>query len=114
MTDVLHAHWKVKLEKDTSRYEIHYHIADYTNLGNTSLKQLLSQTETKQQLIVYLSEYVISEFERLGIYYVVSFDTISRTNQCLLAEILHHSHEEADTILIMHCWEIVRTNPLSQ
>ena len=30
------------------------------------------------------------------------------------ADILHHLHEEADTLLIMHCWEIARKNPFNQ
>ena len=85
------------------------------NIANISLKQLPSRIETKQQLTVYLSEYVISEFKRLGKDYVVIYDSISRTNQeCLSTENLHHSHEEVDTLLIMHCWEIVITNPVNQ
>ena len=102
-------------KKRTSGCEIQYHIAADTNIANISLKQLLSHRETKQHLTVYLSQYAISEFKRLGIDYVVIFDSISRTNQeCLRAEILHHSHEEADILLIMHCWEIARTNPFNQ
>ena len=82
-----------------SGYGICYHIADDTNIANMLLKQLLSHIETKQQLTVCLSEYVISKFEQLGIDYVVSHDSISKTNQeCLSAEMLHHSHEEADTL----------------
>ena len=100
-------------KKRTSGYEIHHHIADDTNIATISLKRLLSHVETKQQLTVYLSEYVISEFEQLGI--DISYDSISKTNQeCLSAEILHHSHEEADAVLIMHCWEIARANPSNQ
>ena len=102
-------------KKRKSGYEIRYHIADDTDIANISLKQLLSHIETKQQLTIYLSECVISEFERLGIDYVVSYDSISKTNQeCLSSEILHHSHEEADTLSIMYCWEIARRNPLNQ
>ena len=82
-----------------SGYGIRYHIADDTNISNILLKQLLSHIETKQQLTVCLSEYVISKLEQLGIDYVVSHDSISKTNQeCLSAEMLHHSHEEADTL----------------
>ena len=58
-----------------------------------------------------MSEYVTSEFKRLGVDYVVSYDSISKTNQ---EDLLHHSHKEADTLLIMHCWEIARRNPFDQ
>ena len=68
-------------KKCTSGNEIHYHIADDTNITNISLKQLLSHIATKQQLAIYLSEHVISKFERLGIDYIVSYNSISKTNQ---------------------------------
>ena len=91
-------------KKRTSVNEIRHHIADDTKIANISLKQLHSHIETKQQLTVYLLEYVIFEFERRGMDYVDSYDSISKTNQeCLSAEILHHSHEEADTLLLMNC-----------
>ena len=58
--------------KCTSGNEIRYHIAHDTNIANILLKQLLSHIKTKQQLTVYLSECVISEFEWLCIDYVVN------------------------------------------
>ena len=62
-----------------------------------------------------MSEYIISELEQLGIDYVVSFDFISKTNQeDLSAEILHPSCEEVDALLIIHCWEIAKRNPMNQ
>ena len=42
-------------------------------------------------------------------------DSISKTNQeGLSAETLHHSHEEADTLLNIHCWEIARRDLFNQ
>ena len=91
-------------KKHTSGYDIHCQIADDTTVANKSLKQLLSDIETKQQLTVSLSEYVISKFEWLGIDYVISYDSVSNTNLGMfIGRNLHHSHEEADTVLIMHC-----------
>ena len=105
---------KFELEKKrTSGDEIRYHVADDTKIANILLKKLLPHTETKQQLTIYLSEYVISEIKRLGIDYVVSYDLISKTNRKGL-EILHDSHEEADTLLIIHFLEIARRNPFNQ
>lgn len=70
---------------------------------------------TKQQLTVYLSEYVISEFEWLAIYFVVSYDSTTKTNwEGLSAEILHCLHEEADIHLIIYCWKMARKNPFNQ
>ena len=95
--------------------EIRFHIADNTIIANILLKQLFSHIETKQQLTVYLSEYVSSKFEQLGRDYVVSYDSVSKTNQeGLLAEIPHHLHEEADTISIIHCREIAKRIPSNQ
>ena len=67
-------------KKRKSGKQIRYRIADDTNIANISLKQLFSHIATQQQLTVYLSEYVISEFERLGIDYVVSYNSSSETN----------------------------------
>ena len=66
-------------KKRKSGKEIWYRIDD-TNIANISLKQLFSHIATQQQLTVYLSEYVISEFEQLGIDYVVSYNSSSETN----------------------------------
>ena len=123
--------------KCTSGNEIRCHINGDTNIANISLKQLLSYIETKQQLTIYLSEHVISEFKRLSMDYIGSYDvgwtvfslitkqirlvsikldSISKTNQQgLLAENLHCLHEEADTLLIIHYWQIAGIRyPLNQ
>ena len=53
-----------------SSNETHYHIADDTNIANISLKQLLSHVELSNNSQFFLSEYVISELEQLGMDYV--------------------------------------------
>ena len=66
-------------------------MANDTKIINISLKQLLSHKETTQQLTVYLSEHAIFKFDQVGINYVVSYDSISKTNQQgLSAELLYH------------------------
>ena len=106
---LLHARWKVELKITHSGKEIRYHIADDTNIANVWLKQLLSNEE-----LVYLSEYVISWLERFDIDYAVNYDLISKRSQEGLLEILHHSHEEGDKLLIIQFGDIARTNPFYQ
>ena len=65
--------------------------------------------------VCYLLEYLISEFKRLGIDYLLSDDLIRKTIQkCLWAEILHLSHKETDALLIMNYSEITRRNQFNQ
>ena len=61
-----------------------------------------------------MSEHVNSKTEQLSIDNVVSYNSISKTNQeGLFTGILQHSHEEAD-ILNLRCYEIAKRNSLNQ
>lgn len=73
-------------------------------MSKISMKQLLSHTETKQDLTVYLAEKTINALEEININYILTYDTIRRTNLDNFSDFMTaHDHEEADTLLILHC-----------
>ena len=100
--------------KRTSGHEVRYQISDNTNISNIQLKQLLSHIDTKQDLTVYLANHTIEALEEVGKRYVVTYDTLSKTNIDEFADLLKHDHEEADTLLVLQCWEIARQNPFTE
>ena len=102
-------------KKRTSGIEVRYQISDTTNISAVSLKQLLSHIETKQDLTVYLSRYVIQALDQHRIKYVVTYDQASYTNtENTHSTVNTHDHEEADTLIILHCFEIARDDPFTE
>ena len=101
--------------KRTSGHEVKYRISDVTNISNISLKQLLSHIDTKQDLTIYLSNHTVEALEEINKRYVVTVDTISRTNiEQFPEDMRQHDHEEADTLLVLHCWDIARHDPFTE
>lgn len=75
-------------------------ITPTTNIQNVSMKDLLSHTKTKRELIVFLCEQVLanSTLKR----FCVTYDNVTRGNFDLPIRLGTHSHEEADTLMILH------------
>ena len=79
------------------------------------MKQLLSRIDTKQDLTIYLANHTVTALEEINKPYVVTYDTISKTNiDDLPVDIMRHDHEEADTLLILHCWDIATSDPFTE
>ena len=102
-------------EKRTGAEDIHYVIHDNTNMEKITLKQLLSNSKTKQDLTVHLAEKT-SEFFRLNeMNYAVIYNTHCMTNIELLHQnIPNHSQEEADTLMILVALHLSAQNPFSE
>lgn len=102
-------------KKRTSGKEVRYKVSDSTNIANITLKQLLSHIETKQQLTKYLAKYFIEIITSTNKRYVVTYDKISESNiQDSIEDVATHDHEEADTLIVLHCLNIARQNPFSE
>jgi hypothetical protein len=102
-------------KKRTSGKEVRYKVSYSTNIANITLKELLSHIETKQQLTEYLAKHFIYIFSSTNKRYVVSYDTLTESNcQELIDGMAIHDHEEADTLIILHCLNIARNNPFSE
>ena len=100
--------------KRTSRKGICYKILDSTNISSISLKSLLQHIDAKQDLPVYLAKKSKSRYEAVNQQYKVTYDRISESDiESFLDVMKMHDHEEADTLLIPHCFSIARRVPFT-
>ena len=87
---------------------------DSTNISSILLKSLLSHIDTKQDLTVYLAKKSKSEYEAVNQQHVVTYDKISKSNIESFPDVMKtHDHEETDTLLILHCFNIARRDPFT-
>lgn len=99
----------------TSGKEVRYKVRDETNLVNVSMKSFLSHIETKQELTIFLANKVIQHLFKIGIPFVITFDTKSVTNiDNLSINMDLHDHEEADTLLVLHAIEVAQRSPFTE
>lgn len=99
--------------KRTSGKEVHYQISDSTNIANITLKQFLSHTSTKQELTIYLANSIGNVLNNKK--YAITYDITTVTNiENFDDSLLHHDHEEADTLLILHAIDIGTRSPFSE
>ena len=102
-------------KKRTSGKEVNYKVSDSTNISNISLKQLLSHIETKQELTVYLAKYLIDSLEFINKRYVVTYGQLSKSNiHDFTEDMTVHDHEEADTLIVLHCLDVARRDPFAE
>ena len=101
--------------KRTSGNEIQYQVTDKTSIENITLKQLLSHIETKQDLTVYLSNYVIKTFDAINVKYTVTYHLQSESNiDTYTDEMKHHNHEEADAFLVLQAIGVAQNDPFME
>ena len=83
-------------------------------VGGSSLKQLLSQTETKCNLIIYLNEYSQQILYSNGINYATAYELITVTNNIkdLNLELENHDHEEAGMLNVFHAIDVAKLDVL--
>lgn len=86
--------------KRTGKAPIEYIVKNNTNLKYTSIKDFLSHIKTKAQLTKYLSFYLLREYTEKSL--LVTYDQITEGNVVVPEQLKSHSHEEADTLLILH------------
>ena len=99
----------------TSGKEVRYKVSNETNLINTTLKQFLSHTETKQDLTIFLASKAVEALSKEGKKFVVTYDTKSTTNiETSAVNLQTHDHEEADTLLILHSIEVAKRIPFCE
>ena len=80
---------------------VYYHITDSTQIAKANMKRLLSHSNTKMELTVYLVQKSVEYAVQNGGRFVVSWAC-----QCEAAhqrtEYLQSNQEEADTKLLLH------------
>ena len=95
-------------ETRTAGKEIKYRVSDTTSIANVPLKQFLSHIDTKAELTTYISDKALGHFkDKPDIRFVVVHDTVAESNYEEFSEDLKiHSHEEADTLLVLHALDV--------
>ena len=83
-----------------------YHVEDNTPVGKVSAKQFLSSTSTKDEVTVYLAKRARHHFPKNFKVFIVTSRQDVHPN-CLDAQHLHSSQEEADTRIILHSLDAV-------
>ena len=90
-----------RVHHQAGKQPIAFHVNDTTKIENTPLRDLLSHTNTKDELTVYLAAHVIEHGRETGkSYVVVSRDTVNASGMDV--NHLQSIQEEADTKIILH------------
>ena len=64
---------------------------------------------------MYLSNYVIKEFDDINVKYTVTYDLQIESNIDTYAdEMKHHDHEEADTLLVLQVIDVAQNDPFAE
>ena len=72
---------------------------------------MLSHIDTKQDCTVYLAEKSKIAF---GEIYVITYNTVRESNLGEFPEQMQtHGHEEADALMILHCWYVAKRDPFT-
>ncbi len=85
-------------------------MSENSSIAGKKLKELLAHIETKQSLTEYLAEYTMKQLKdevRLAISY--SKETITNMND-FCDDLVRHDHEEADTLMILHAYDVACKN----
>ena len=79
-------------------------MSDKGYIGGSSLKQFLSHTETKLNLIIYLTDYSQQILCSNRITYATTYEVITINNKIkdLNLELENHDHEEAGMLGVFH------------
>ena len=85
-----------------------YHVEDNTPVGKVSAKQFLSSVSTKNEFSVYLARKALHQYEGSSkIFFVTSRKDVF--SNCMNAQHLCSSQEEADTKIILHSLDAVQS-----
>ena len=99
----------------TSGVQVQSKIADDTRIEHISTSQFLSHIQTKNELTAYLFEKLSHTFSNENKKYVVVYDTKCNTNLVDFDnELTHHTHEEADTLTLLHAVDATKRDPFTQ
>ena len=97
--------WMTREARKNRMKSTQYRIMDATIIKDVKLKQLLSHVNTKKDQTIYLAEkslaYSKSPSTKLK-KFMVTYDTLTRGNTDVPESLIHHDHEEADTLILLH------------
>ena len=92
--------WLTREGRNKGVKSTQYRINDSTIIKGVKLKDLLSDINTKSDLTSYLAEKCLSQW--IDTNFMVTFQTTTRGNTDVPENLVHHDHEEADTMILLH------------
>ena len=102
-------------EDPTSGIQIHYKMEDDTNIENITSEKFLSQVNTKRDFTKYLSCKIAQVLSAAGKRYIVAYSITAKSNIVDFPdELKFHSHEEADSLIVLQCTDVAKSNPFCQ
>ena len=107
---------KPKTHEDcTSGIQIQYKIEDDTNIESIASEKFLSNFNTKRNLTKYLSSKIAKVLSAAAKRYLVAYNSTVELNIINFTdEIKLHSHEEAETLIVLHLIDVAKRNPFCQ
>ena len=102
---------KSKTREDrTSGIQIQYKIEDDTNIESITSERFLSHFNTKRNLTKYLSHKIAQVLPAAAKRYVVAYNSTAESNIINFPdELKFHSHEEADTLIVLHSTDVAKS-----
>ena len=85
-------------------------MSDKEYTGGSSLKEFLSHTKTKRNLIVYLTDYSQQLLCSNGITYATTYEVVTVNNNIkdLNLGLENHDHEEAGMLGVLHAIDVAK------
>ena len=92
---------------------VRFQVTDNMDITNISMNTLLSQKQTKDELTLLLQNSIAKEAESSRKVMVCVAGTERKTNRpdFMDAAMLKHYHEEADTLIPLHCLDAANSRP---
>ena len=97
--------WMTREGRKKGIKSVQYRITDSSVIKDVKLKELLSDVETKKELTIYLAEKTLAYSKSPSAAlkrFMVTFETTTRSNTDVPDQLIHHDHEEADTLILLH------------
>ena len=90
---------------------IRYNVSDTVDMKNISMKALLSHTETKPELNFFLKDKVLQNYSSSTKKVITVCGTKTESNLPIDPTPPVHNHEEADTLIPLHCLDVASSSP---
>ena len=90
-----------------------FQITDNMDITHICMTTLLSHKQTKDELMLLLQKSIVKEAESNQKVIVCVAGTETKTNrpEFMDAAMLKHDHEEADTLIPLHCFDAANSRP---
>ena len=90
---------------------IRYNVSDTMDMKNILMKSLLSHTETKSELTFFLKDKVLQNYSSSTKKVITVCGTKTESNLPIDPTPPVHNHEEADTLIPLHCLDVSSSSP---